>query len=196
MKHLKRNLIIGGVGLAAVIGGSAFVMTAGGHRAHDALHEMHMRGGGMGHDEANMPGLRGANATEAETEELAVMFRGFASMTREVTNLPNGIRTLTSSSDPAVMERLVSHVVGMIGRVDAGDDPEIVIQSPTLDIFFVRGDAITSEIDVTDEGILVTQTSDDDELVEALQLHAGEVSAMAERGMDAVHEMMATHAGN
>ena len=88
------------------------------------------------------------------------------------------------------MAKLVSHVVGMIGRVENLDDPKIFIQSPTLDIFFMRGDKIKSEIDVTDNGIIVTQTSNDPELVDALQTHAAEVSDMADRGMQAVHEAM------
>ncbi|MCH5377190.1 MAG: hypothetical protein JJ992_24775 [Planctomycetes bacterium] len=158
---------------------------------------MHGHGAdGTGHDEATMPGLRGLNASDAESAELAIMFRNFQTLSREVTNLPNGIRTLTRSSDAAVMEALVSHVIGMIARVEAGDDPQIFIQSPTLDIFFERGDRIDTSIDVTDEGIVVVQTSDDPELVEALQVHAAEVTAMADRGMQAVHEMMMTRAGN
>lgn len=146
--------------------------------------------GGMGHDEANMPGLRGANASPEESAELAVMFRNFQSLSREVEELPDGIRTVTRSSDEAVMNALISHVVGMIGRVEQGDDPQIMIQSPTLDIFFLRGDAIATEIEVTDEGIVVVQTSDDPEVVTALQVHAAEVSDMAARGMEAVHEAM------
>lgn len=158
---------------------------------------MHGHGaGGTGHDEANMPGLRGLNATDAESTELAVMFRNFQTISREVTNLPNGIRTLTRSSDKAVMDSLVSHVVGMIGRVEAGDDPQIFIQSPTLDILFERGDRIETSIDVTNEGIVVVQTSDDPELVAALQTHAAEVTAMADRGMRAVHEMMMARPAN
>lgn len=151
---------------------------------------------GTGHDEVNMPGLLGANATLAESAELQVMFRNFDTITRQVTNLPNGIRTVTRSGDAIVMENLVSHVIGMIGRVEAGDDPQIMIQSPTLDIFFVRGEAIVSDIEITDEGIVVVQTSDDPEIVVALQTHAAEVTAMAERGMQAVHEMMMQRAGH
>lgn len=151
----------------------------------------HMHGAdGTGHDEVNMPGLFGENATPEESAELAVMFRNFQTITREVENLPNGIRSVTRSSDPEVMEVLVSHVVGMIGRVDAKDDPRIIIQSPTLDIFFERAEALETEIEVTDEGIVVVQTSDDPELVAALHTHAAEVSDMAERGMMAVHERM------
>ena len=158
----------------------------------------HGHGGGAdgtGHDEVNMPGLRGQNATPEESAELAVLFRNFETITREVTELANGIRTVTRSSDADVMTNLVSHVVGMIGRVENGDDPKIMIQSPTLDIFFMRGETIQSEIDVTEEGIVVVQTSDDPEIVTALQTHAAEVSDMADRGMQAVHEMMMERAG-
>jgi hypothetical protein len=156
----------------------------GQHGMHDGQHSPGM------HDGRTMPGLQGLNATERESEELAIMFHNFETMTRTVENLPNGIRTVTSSSDPEVMGVLASHVVGMIDRVERGDDPQIFIQSPTLDVFFVRGEAIHTEIDFTDEGIIVIQTSDDPQVVEALQTHAAEVSAMADHGMQAVHEMM------
>jgi hypothetical protein len=198
-KHLRRHAVIGLVAMVAMAG-AASVYSSGTAIAQMAGHHGgggHMHGAdGTGHDEVNMPGLRGANATPEESAELAVMFRNFETLSREVTNLPNGIRTVTHSSNPEVMENLVSHVTGMIGRVETGDDPQIVIQSPTLDIFFARGDGIETEIDVTDDGIVVVQTSDDPELVESLQVHAAEVSAMAERGMQAVHEMMMQRAGN
>lgn len=152
---------------------------------------MQMHGAdGTGHDEATMPGLRGLDATPQESEELAVMFRSFDTLRREVEFLPNGIRTVTSSSDPDVMVALVSHVVGMIARVEEGRDPQIFIQSRTLDIFFARPEAIVTEIDLTDAGIVVVQTSDDPEMIAALHVHAGEVSDMAARGMQAVHEKM------
>lgn len=157
----------------------------------------HMHGAdGTGHDMVNMPGLRGTNATDEESAELALMFRKFETLERTVENLPNGIRTVTRSTDPEVMAALTSHVTGMITRVEEGNDPGIFIQSPTLNIFFARPEGTKSTIDITDEGIAVVQTSDDPELVEALQVHAGEVSAMADRGMGAVHEMMMQRAEN
>ncbi len=168
---------------ATAAGGMYFAMSS-----HDTMAGHHA--GGMQHDEATMPGLRGDNASAEESAELAVLFRSFDTITREVENLPDGIRTVTRSSDPAVMDALVSHSVGMIDRVGQLDDPKIMIQSPTLDIFFVRGENIVSEVSVEDEGLVVVQTSDDPEVVAALQVHAAEVTAMADRGMAAVHEMM------
>lgn len=193
MTVLTKRLAI--VALAALVGigaGAIYVFKDHGmmdlHMGdHNALHAGM---DGAGHDETNMPGLRGLNASDQESAELATMFNNFETITREVENLPNGIRTVTLSSDPEVMAQLVSHVVGMIGRVEAGDDPKIFIQSPTLDIFFAKGDEITTEIDVTDEGIIVVQTSENPALVRGLHEHAAEVTAMADRGMAAVHEMM------
>lgn len=194
------------LGALAVLGVGALALTQLPERAFG---QMMMRGGamaghGMGagmhsaagpHDEVNMPGLQGLNATPEESAELAAMFRNFDKLSRTVENLPNGIRTITTASDPELMDVLVSHVTGMIGRVEAGDDPQIFIQSPTLDIFFARGDRIDTDIEVTDAGIVVVQTSDDPEVVTALHTHAAEVSDMAQRGMAAVHEMMMERMG-
>jgi hypothetical protein len=183
-----------GLGVALLLSGGALAYFRGpgfaqmmGHHGAGA----HMQGhDGVGHDEVNMPGLRGQNATSEESAELAVMFRNFDTLSREVTNLPDGIRTVTRSSDPDVMAALVSHVVGMIDRVGREDDPKIMIQSPTLDIFFVRGESIISDVSVTEEGVVVVQTSTDPEVVAALHTHAAEVSDMAARGMQAVHDAM------
>lgn len=147
--------------------------------------------GSIIHDKVTMPGLRGLDATPEESAEMQTMFRNFQRLSRSVENLPNGIRTVTSAADQDLMDVLVSHVVGMIARVDEGRDPQVFVQSPTLDVFFASGDAIKTEIDVTEDGIVVTQTSDDPEMVAALQIHAAEVTDMVNRGMEAVHDRMA-----
>jgi hypothetical protein len=195
MSKLK---VIIGVAVLAIGLGVAFKDTIQTHMyafMHTGMHDRHSANG-MGHDMKNMPGLRGANATQAESDELAVMFENFDTITREVTNLPNGIRTVTRSSDEEVMAVLVSHIVGMVDRVARGDDPKVFIQSPTLDVLFANGAEMQSQIDVTDEGIIVVRTSTDPDVVAALHVHAAEVSDMADRGMQAVHDAMAQRADN
>lgn len=188
---LTRRAAIG-VGLSALAVGTSRVAAqmSGGHGAH-------MHGAdGTGHDEVNMPGLRGLDASPEESAEIAVMFRNFPAIERQVTNLPDGIRTVTHSSDPDLMGVIVSHVTGMIARVEEQRDPQIMIQSPTLDILFERPETIETDIEIADTGIIVTQLSTDAEVVAALHTHAAEVTAMAERGMQAVHEMMMQRANN
>jgi hypothetical protein len=193
----NRLLVIGlvGVGVASALVIAGYSVAT----AQMSHHSTGMHGHGddsATHDEMNMPGLRGLDATAFESEELAIMFRGFEQITREVENLPNGIRTITMSDDPELLGVVTIHILGMIDRVDTGQDPQVFIQSPTLDILFERLASITTEIDVTDTGVIVIQTSEDPEVVAALQTHAGEVSDMVDRGMQAVHEAMMKRAPN
>jgi hypothetical protein len=177
--------------LAAALAAPALAETANAQ----TLPGGHMHGAdGTGHDMATMPGLRGLDASPQESAELQVMFMRFPGLSREVELLDDGIRTYTWSDDPMLATVLISHVAGMIGRVEEGRDPKVFIQSPTLDILFERRETINTEIETTENGIWVTQTSADPEVVAALQTHAGEVSDMAARGMDAVHEMMMNRA--
>ena len=186
---MKKRYLYASLAALSMTTMGAFVVQAQMMTGHDRLHAQH-GGDGMGNNEHTMPGLRGANTTQAETAEMQTLFRNFTLIERDVRNLMNGIYTVTTTSDPDTYNALVSHVVGMIARVEANDNPEVIIQSPTLDVFFMRGENIQSEIEVTEDGIAVTQTSNDPELVAALHLHAAEVSDMVDRGMQAVHEQM------
>ena len=79
----------------------------------------------------------------------------------------------------------------MVTRLEEGKNPEVFIQSPTLDALFGVYEDIDTEIEMTDKGVKVIQTSSNPEAVRLLQTHAAEVSDMAKRGMQAVHERMA-----
>lgn len=127
---------------------------------------------------------------------MRTLFQQHPAITRDVKNIDNGIVTTTLSDDPKVADALINHVAEMITRVEQGDNPEIPIQSPTLSILFEQGDSIETEIEIVENGVIVTQTSINGDVVAALQKHAGEVSHLAARGMVAVHEqMMKAHHG-
>ena len=78
----------------------------------------------------------------------------------------------------------------MVARLEEKRDPKIIIQSPTLDKLFAESNTIKTNITMTELGIVVSQTSTNPIVVKALQTHAGEVSDMARRGMEAVHDRM------
>lgn len=143
------------------------------------------------HDESNMPGLQGKDTTEQEVKDLKKIFRSHEGITRSVLNLPNGIITVTEAQESGLRDAIVSHVSMMITRLQEGRNPEVIIQSPTLDALFSVYDEINTEIEVTETGVKITQTSSNADVVKLLHKHAAEVSDMAERGMEAVHERMA-----
>jgi hypothetical protein len=142
------------------------------------------------HDEVNMPGLQGKDTTENEVDDLKTIFKNHKQITRTVENISNGITTTTETTDDKLRDALVSHVVAMVARLEEKRDPKIIIQSPTLDKLFAESDSIQTNITMTELGIVVTQTSTNPIVVKALQTHAAEVSDMARRGMEAVHERM------
>ena len=146
--------------------------------------------GAMQHDEVNTPMLNGVDTTESEVSELKALFQNHKDITRSVELLPNGIKTLTETKDEELRAALVGHSAGMITRVEQGKNPQIPIQSLTLKTLFEGRNTIVTEIEITDYGIAIIQTATDTKVVAALQEHALEVSDLAERSMEAVHEQM------
>jgi hypothetical protein len=174
-----RTGFLGVAMLIAAVGGAGFHAYA-----------QHGPGFGRGPMGMGMMGMGHGTATISERGEIHDMFMDHERIRRTVTNLPNGIRTVTESDDPELAATIVSHVVGMHERVKEGRDPKLPIQSPTLQIIFRNKDKIATTHEATAKGIVVVQTSSDSETVAALQKHAGEVSDLVKRGMVAAHENM------
>jgi hypothetical protein len=99
---------------------------------------------------------------------------------RTVTNLPDGIRTITESDDPQVAQTIKAHVASMVQRLNEGRVFNLF--SPTLPVLFENKDKIKTQVEATDKGAVVTQTSSDAAVVAALQAHAIEVSDLARDG--------------
>jgi len=133
-----------------------------------------MMGGRMQHDEAFAADMRLVHEMLAYNERIK----------RTVTNLPDGIRTVTESDDAQVAQFITAHVASMEKRLDEGRVFNLF--SPTLPVLFEKKDRIRTKVEMTDKGSTVTQTSDDPQVVAALQAHAVEVSELARDGMAAM----------
>jgi hypothetical protein len=107
---------------------------------------------------------------------------------RSVTMLPDGIRTVTESDDPQVAQAIKAHVASMSQRLK--DGREFNIFSNTLPVLFENRDKISSKVETTDKGSVVTQTSSDAKVVAALQGHAVEVTELVQDGMAAMRRGM------
>ena len=133
-----------------------------------------MMGGRMQHDEAFAADMRLVHGMLAYNERIK----------RTVTNLPDGIRTVTESDDAQVAQSITAHVASMEKRL--GEGRVFNLFSPTLPVLFEKKDKIRTKVESTGKGVIVVQTSDDAEVVAALQAHAQEVSELARDGMVAM----------
>jgi hypothetical protein len=144
------------------------------------------------------PGLMGMAHDSATMEQLRVIHTLFVNhdrIKRTVTNLPNGIRTVTESDDPQIAALLKDHVGDMMKRVGAGNDPGLPIESDALHAIFRDKDKIHTSVENTASGVVVVQTSDDAKVVAELQEHAAQVTDFAKEGMAAIHTAMMNRFG-
>jgi hypothetical protein len=157
---------------------------------------MHRMGPGMMAMGPGMMGMAHDEATMSQLQVIHTMLVNHDRITRTVTNLPNGIRTVTESDDPALAAQIKTHVADMGKRVGAGDDPGLPIESEALHSIFRDKDKIHTTYETTAKGIVVVQTSDDAKTVAALQSHAAEVTDLVHGGMAALQTaMMKNHGG-
>jgi len=144
-------------------------------------------GGRMG---MGMMGMPHDSATTAQMRVIHELLANHDRIERTVTNLPDGIRTVTTSTDSALARLIKEHVLTMDQRVSRGDDPGLPMESDALRAIFRGKDRIQTVTDTTATGIIVVQTSSDSAIVAALQQHAAEVSDLVRRGMAAMHDAM------
>jgi len=107
---------------------------------------------------------------------------------RTVTNLPDGIKTVTESDDPQVAQAIQTHVASMVQRLN--DGKEFNLFSKTIPVLFDNRDKIKTSVETTAKGSVVTQTSSDAKVVAALQEHATEVDELVREGMAAMMRNM------
>jgi hypothetical protein len=102
-----------------------------------------------------------------------------------VTNLPNGIETLTESNDKAVTAKIQEHVAAMYDRVEEGRP--IHMRDPLFREIFANAKKIVMEMKETDKGILVRETSADPYVAALLHEHGKVVSLFLKNGRDELH---------
>ncbi|MEL7498976.1 MAG: hypothetical protein AAFN77_15320 [Planctomycetota bacterium] len=101
---------------------------------------------------------------------------------RTVTELDNGVTTVTKSSNAEVAKKIQQHVASMYRRVE--DRRPVRMWDQLYREIFAHSDKINMEIRKTEQGISVTETSDDPYVAKLIKAHAKVVSKFVERGFD------------
>ncbi len=161
------------------------------HRAagvdHGTMDHGAMDHGAMDHGATNQRSTEQSSVDQAFAADMSLVHElvmNNQAITRTVVHLPNGIRTLTESTNPTIAGYITAHVASMEQRLQSGEVFNLF--SPTLPTLFDNYDRIHSEFEYTPTGVAVVQTSDDAALVEALQAHAAEVTELVDEGMMAM----------
>jgi hypothetical protein len=144
---------------------------------------------------AQQPAAPSQSTAAAEMSVIHAMLASHDAIKRTVTNLPDGIRTVTEADDSQIANLIREHVASMNQRVNSSSDPELPDESPALKLILRNGDKVKTTVELTGKGAVEVQTSKDPEIVAALQSHALEVSDLVQRGMEAMMEAMMKNGG-
>ena len=197
-----KNRKLRGIGAVVILatGVGIYAFSAASEEDHfGRSHAMHRGMMGQGMMEPGMMGMghmmgRDA-ATAGDMSAIHALAIGHDRIRRTVTNLPDGIRTVTESDDPRIAQLIREHVARMGQRVRAGKMMGVPIESPAVHRIYASKDRIRTTSEATPAGIVVTQTSSDPAIVALLQEHAVEVSGLVRGGMEAMHAAMMRNHG-
>ena len=116
------------------------------------------------------------------------LFAYRAEITRQVVMRPDGVETLTESSNPAAARLLQTHVASMLARVK--EQRPIHRRDPLFAEVFRHADKIEAKLELTAGGVRVVETSRDPYVARLIQAHAEVVTAFIKNGHS---EMMKNH---
>lgn len=140
----------------------------------------HGKGFGKGRGRGKGHGHAGDSAHEKDHADFFFLIEHRESIRRTVKNLPNGIETLTESDVDEVAETIQVHVEAMYDRIE--NTNPIRMRDPLFRELFANTKKIEMNVEHTDHGVLVIETSEDAYVVKLLQEHAKVVSLFIKNG--------------
>jgi hypothetical protein len=137
-------------------------------------------GGGAG------PGGGPRGGKRAEMEVYRTLLENHDQIERTIENVPGGVRTTTTTTDPDLVPELRRHVSQMKALVEGGG--HIRIWDPLFAEIFRHADQIEMTIEDVDGGVAVTETSAEEDVVALIRAHALKVDQFIARGYEAYAE--------
>lgn len=113
------------------------------------------------------------------------LFARHKSIHREVTELPDGVHDVTTSTDATTAALIKEHVIDMYQRLD-NNRPFPYPMSNSVPQMFADPTRYQRKLVVLPDGVAVTETSSDPEMVAVIKAHARELDRFAKEGMPAM----------
>ncbi len=122
----------------------------------------------------------------ADREVFHFLLEHHKKIKRTVKLLDQGVETVTESETPEVAKKIQEHVPAMYERMK--NRRPIRHWDPLFTELFKHGDKIKMTVENTQNGVRVTEISEDLKLVKLIQAHADVVSKFVENGFSEAHK--------
>jgi hypothetical protein len=153
-----------------------------------APHAPATHSGPAGMGDGMMGGGMMGTAAGADMSAYMEMFNRHREISRTVEAIPGGVRAITESDAPNLVEKLHAHVSSMYTRVDQGG--EVGCMSQTLPTLFRRAGDYQRQLTLTPTGVVVVETASDPDLAQTIRAHAAEITGFVRDGMPAMMSQM------
>jgi hypothetical protein len=134
--------------------------------------------------------MMGGGMMNGEMGIIHQLFVNHSQIHRTVTEIPDGIRSVTESDNPQIAALIQAHVPTMFQRIETGQSMPMMGMSSTLPMMLRNADRYERKFDMTAKGLKVTETSNDPKMVAAIREHAHEVTRFVAKGMPAMMDNM------
>lgn len=128
--------------------------------------------------------MRGGHRPEMRNVHALIAAHG--DIERLVEELPTGVRTLTTTTNPELLPTLREHVAEMAAMIEGGG--RIRNWDPLFATIFDHSEAIEIEIEEIENGVAVIETSADPRVAALIRAHAYKVNEFVARGQEAYRE--------
>jgi len=123
---------------------------------------------------------RGGQGRGAVMPDAMQLLHNHTALSRTVEEIPNGVKTVTTTADPEILALLRRHAREMYAFYEAGG---VVRPHDPLFAELARvADKVTMEFRDIENGIETIATSDDPEVVKVIRAHAAKVTEFVKRG--------------
>jgi hypothetical protein len=124
----------------------------------------------------------------ADMQVFHQLFAHRSEIVRQISVRPDGVETLTESDNPQVTQVLQTHVDSMVARVE--EARPFHLRDPLFREIFRNAAKIQVQVERTEKGVRVVETSADSYVARLIQAHAKVVDAFIANGHA---EMMRNH---
>lgn len=128
----------------------------------------------------------GKGGGRAVMRSAMTLIHNHTSIERTVEEVPGGVRTVTTTTDPALVDTLREHVREMALEIELGG--RVRQWDPLFAEIFDHYEEISLSIMDVEGGVEVVETSKNDEVVKLIRAHAAKVDEFVARGPAAAHE--------
>jgi hypothetical protein len=142
--------------------------------------------GGEAHASGQKGKMMGGKGGKAVMQKAHTLVFNYESLERKVEEIPGGVRTTSTTTDPALVAVLQKHPREMDSHLENGG--HVRKWDPLFGELAKHHDKVTMVFKDLENGIEVTSTSDDPDVTLLIRAHAYKVSEFVKRGRDAMHE--------